>query len=226
MAYDREFIKITWIFNVEGTDEIANTSLNFSDPGFTTLDATAQLADMDMPTDGAALATRMTTLLGSANMRWADYSELVAVRAAAVGTTGLELAAPKLYTLSPTVDGAGANVLPQASIVLSLRSNVFGPGANYGRMYLPHTTWVLDTNTPKAQAADVSAFATQCDTFIEGCNTDMNASVANPVDAMIMTNVTGRPSRRVNQIAVGDVVDTQRRRRNQLVELYQFRLIA
>ena len=226
MASDRQYLKVTWIFNIEGTDEIANTSLNFSDPGFTTLDAEVVLADLDWTVTGPAMATRMTTLLGSVNIRWADYSELAAVRVAAIGTDGLELAAPKLHTVAPTVDGTAGDVNAQSTIVLSLRSNVFGPGANFGRMYLPHTSFALLTNSPLADPTDVSAFATACDTFIEGCNTDMNVTIAAPVDAMIISGITGRESRRVNQIAVGNVTDTQRRRRNALPETYQFRTVA
>ena len=226
MASDRQYIKVTWIFHIEGTDEIANTSLNFSDPGALTLDAAVTLADLDWPTDGAAVATRMTTLLGSVNIRWADYSELVAVRAAAIGTDGLELAPAKVHTLVTPVDGAASDVNAQATIVMSLRSALFGVGANYGRMYLPHTSFALLTNSPLADPTDVSAFATACDTFVEGCNTDMNVSIAATLDAMIISHITGRASRRVNQIAVGNVTDTQRRRRNALPETYVFRTVA
>jgi len=226
VASDREYLKVTWIFAIEGTDEIANTSLNFSDSDDPGLDAAATLADLDWPTDGAAMAGRMTTLLGSVNIRWADYSELVAVRVAAVGTTGLELAAPLLFTLSPTVDGTASDVNAQTTIVLSLRSNVFGPGANFGRMFLPHTSFGLLTNSPLADSADVSAFATACETFIEGCNTTMNVSVSAILRAMIISQITGRASREVAQIAVGNVVDTQRRRRNALPETYTFRTIT
>jgi len=225
VAADREYMKVTWIFHIEGTDEIANTSLNFSNSTITTMDAVTVLADLDWPTDGAAMAGRMTTLLGSANIRWADYSELVGVRVAAVGTTGLELATPKLYTLSPTVDGTAGDVNAQSTIVLSLRNSAFGPGAKFGRMYLPHTSFALLTNSPLADPSDVSAFATACETFIEGCETSMNASIAEVLNSMIISQITGRPSRAVAQIAVGNVTDTQRRRRNALPETYVFRTI-
>lgn len=226
MTADRQFLRVTWQFHIEGTDEIAVTNLNFSNPGVPGFDAVTVLDDLDWPTDGAAMATRMTTLLGSANMRWADYSELVGVRVAAVSTAGLELAAPKLFVLSPTVDGSHGDVIAQSSIVLSLRSNTFGPGGNFGRMFLPHTSWALGTNSPRADSADVSAFATACETFVEGCNTSMNVSTATEVEAKIMSLITGRESRRVNQIALGDVTDTQRRRRNALPEIYTFRTIT
>ena len=93
-------------------------------------------------------------------------------------------------------------------------------------MFLPHTSFALLTNSPLADPTDVSAFATACDTFIEGCITTMNVSVAEALNAMIISHITGRESRAVAQIAVGNVTDTQRRRRNALPETYQFRTIT
>jgi len=226
VAADREYLKVTWMFHIEGQDEIANTSLNFSNAAVTTMDAAAVLTDLDWPTDGAALATRMTTLLTAGNLRWADYSELVAVRCAAVSTAGLELSAPLLYVLSPTVDGAFGNVNPQSTVVLSLRSNVFGPGANYGRMYLPHCMFGLMAGTPFADPIDTTNFALAADVFVEGCIDDMNFSIAEPLSAMIISQITGRASRAVLQIAIGNANDTQRRRRNQLNETYTYRDIT
>jgi hypothetical protein len=229
MAYDREYLKVNWLYEVLNSDEIASTGCNFSNAASTTFDAEAALAELVPATIGANLFGRMVTLRSNASMQTANYSNLVAVRIAAMSTAGLELAAPVLYVPTPPSLGTNADVIPQASIVLSLRSNVFGPGGNYGRMYLPHCQFAFATGEAVADPGDVSAIATAADTFIEGCNTDLNAQVTPTVSAMIMTNVstpTQRESRRVNQIAIGDVTDTQRRRRNQIPETYTFRTIA
>lgn len=226
MASDRQYLKINWNFSIISTDEVATTGLAFSLLAGTSFDAEAALAEIVTATTGAALATRMQTLLASTSLLWANYSQLVSVRMAAVGTDGLELAAPKIHTVAGTVIGDNVNVLPQSTIVVSLRSMQFGPGANYGRMYLPHTSFNLNTGTPIADSNDVILVATAADTFVEGCQTDLNAALTEVVDAMIISHITGRESRGVASIAVGNVVDTQRRRRNQLNEVYAFRAIT
>lgn len=227
MTADREHLKVTWVFQVGTTDEIAVTGLNYSLQAGTTFSATVALGEIVTATQGAALAARMGTLLGSANMKWGNYSFLTGVRFAAVGTDGLELAPAKFHTVpGSTHTGNDGDVIPQSSIVLSLRSNQFGPGANYGRMFLPHTSWALGIASPRAEAADVSAFANAAETFIEGCEADLNAVVTEILDTMIISQITGRASRGVSAIALGDIVDTQRRRRNRLPEIYTFRTIT
>ena len=100
MAYDRGFLKVTWGFTIVNTEEIAQTSLNFSEVADITFNAPAALAEINMPVVGPLVLARMQTLLSTVNIRWGDYSRLNYVRIAAVLPTGLEFDPAKLYELS------------------------------------------------------------------------------------------------------------------------------
>lgn len=225
MAYDREFLKITFGFTITGTDEQAVTSINFSEVANTSVNAQAALGEINMPVLGPLLLARMSTLLNSASIFWAVYSRLNYVRIAAVSAPGPEFAVVKLFEDTTPDAGNDDGVLPQCSIVLSLRSGFTTGSANYGRMFLPHTMHPLASSTPRAAVANTGAFATAAQTFVSGLNTDLNGQVSAVMDPMIMTQVASASSRRVTQIAIGDINDTQRRRRNQLPEIYTFRTI-
>lgn len=222
MAYDQEFLKITWGFTIASTDEIAQTSLNFTDPQQPAFDAAAALADLDFSVVGPLLLARMATLLSTASVRWADYSRLNYVRAVAVGVPGLELGPALIFEDSTPAAGSQGLVPPQSSIVLSTRSGLETGAANFGRMYLPHTMPPLVANTPFVGSGDTAAIATAAATFVNGVATDLSASVTQIVEATIMTQVAGQQSKVIASVAIGNVIDTQRRRRNQLTETYAF----
>lgn len=225
MAYDMEFLKVSWLFRIASTDEIAVTSLNFADP-LEPSGIASVLNDYDIEVLGAALLGRMAILLGGAPINWATYSQLVGVRVAGVLTTGTEVDPAKQFDdLSPATGGS-INVIPQASVVLSTRSGESSGTANFGRMYLPHCQWPLSTGSPRGNPSFISTVADAAETFVEGCNADMMTSLLADPRARIMTQAGAGVSKRVTQIAMGDITDTQRRRRNQLPEIYAFRSIS
>jgi len=225
VPYDRGFLKVTWGFSIVNSDEIALTSLNFSDPADPTFNAPAALAEINMPVVGPLVLARMATLMATASIKWAQYSRLNYVRIAAVEPTGLEFDPAKLFEDTTPAAGTAGDVPAQASIVLSTRSGTTTGGANFGRMYLPHSAWAQLASSPFGDTADVSAFATAAQTFVSGVTSDLDAVVTQSVLPTIMTQIVGGTSKRINQIALGNVTDTQRRRRNQLPETYAFRTI-
>ena len=222
MAYDRAFLRITWLFTIINTDEIAMTSLNFSEVADPSFNAPAALAEINMPVVGPLLGARMATLLESTAVFWADYSRLVAVRIAAVTAAGPEFDPAKTWEDGTPAAGNNTQIIPQASVVMSLRSGSSTGSANYGRMYLPHTEVLLADVQPRAAPATTAAFVTAAQSFIAGVQADLDAAITPRVDPMIMTQVVGGTSKRITQVAIGDIVDTQRRRRNQLPENYAF----
>lgn len=226
MAYDQEFLKVSWGFSIVNTEEIAVTSLNFTDIGDPTFDAQAAMGALAPAVIGPLLVARMGTLLTSTGFRWADYSRLNYVRIAGVQLSGLEYDPALIFEDTTPQAGTVISVLPQSSIVFSTRSGLGTGSANFGRMYLPHTQFALTAGTPFADPVNVGSAATSFQVFVNGVEADLNASlVVNPVQASIMTQVIGGFSKEIAQIAVGNVTDTQRRRRNQLTETYVFRTI-
>lgn len=222
MPYDREFLKVTFGFSIFGTEEIALTGFSVTDPASLTFDAAAALAEIDISVLGPQLEVEMFTLLNSANMKWADYSRINYVRIAAVDTTGLEIGDPKIHDDLTPGAGNNAEVLPQSSIVASLRSGVKTGTANYGKMYLPHTVMFLTANTPHASPTELAAFLGEFQVFVNDCNTHFDAQVTQSVFISNLSKIGTGTTKKVAEVALGDVNDTQRRRRNKLPELYQF----
>ena len=221
MAYDSQFLRFTWNFSIIGTEEIAQTSLNMKPPGVWTA-ALAALNEIkaDAPLQ-ALLLTRMATLMGNVQLQWADYSRLNSIRVGAVDTTGLELDSPMIFEDNTPPEGTVVGtILPQASVVASLRSGLVTGSGNFGRMYLPHTALSMLADSPHASSTTTATVAEAFRVFLNAVRDDVNEVIAATVFPFIMTQVAGQSSKLVQEIRVGDVTDTQRRRRNQLQEVY------
>ena len=226
MAYDRSHLEVSWIFRIDGTDEVAMTGLSVTGaPGF---DAVAALLQYDEVVDGQALGQAMTTFLSANPIAWADYSFLTDVKVAAVDVTGHYINTagnPKIWSADTTFHGTDTQIVPQCSIVLSLRSPTTLGRANYGRMYLPHTLLPLGAGNPSALATTAEEAATKAATFINEVNEIFDTG-DDPGVVQIMSSVAPGLSKAVTRVAVGDVNDTQRRRRNRLPENYSFEAVA
>lgn len=223
MPYDQEFLKVTWGFSIVNTPEEAQTGLNFSSPSTPNYDASLALSSIDIATLGPLLIARMTTLINGAGVHFADYGRLNTVRIAGVLLSGAEIDPAKIYEDTTPAFGGNTGIPPQVSIVCSTRSGLTSGAANFGRMYLPYTEPVIEPGTPFVAAATIATIATAFAVFVNGCNADIQANDGTQTsEATIMTQVTGGVSKKIAQVAVGNVIDTQRRRRNQLAETYSF----
>lgn len=130
---------------------------------------------------------------------------------------GFATAAPA----APVVGTGSALLPPQSAIVVSLISDT--PGARgRGRLYFPGfgsqlaTTFRLNSPTP-------SDFVTDVKTYLSALQTAMLAAIVTPPWVGIQLAVRSRTSRAthtVTSLRVGDVLDTQRRRRDRLPETY------
>jgi len=123
---------------------------------------------------------------------------------------------------TPLIGTSTATKTPQDAIAISLRTST--PGARgRGRFYWPalandlSTAWLLTNPTPAAVAADVKS-------YLNGLRSVINAAYAATADirtvSLAVRSVTDHVSRDVNKIQVGNVLDTQRRRRDALNETY------
>jgi len=125
--------------------------------------------------------------------------------------------------------GTGASTFfpPQVSLVCTLQSALSRGLAAKGRMYLPGVGAPLASTGKISATADVTAIATNLKTFFDAVNT------AGGVAGKIILASKGRPgvagsasNQLMTKLRVGDVYDTQRRRRNGLVETYQSATLA
>jgi hypothetical protein len=226
MAYSGQFLKITWGFTVSNSDEIADTSMHLTTaPGWT--GAQAALEDLTAADlDDLTIAYR-DFMQASQTLAWAGYSNLTSTKVAAIGTNGKYITDPKIdETAIGTIKGTSGGIVPQSTVVLSLRSGFTLGGGNYGRMYLPHCSFAIPNNDPRASAADAAALATAGAGFLNNVSGILNDSIDATVFPAIMSQTTPPTGKGVTQVAVGRVVDTQRRRRNRLSEEYQFHALA
>lgn len=111
---------------------------------------------------------------------------------------------------------------PQDAVVFSLRTGT--PGARgRGRMYWPALSATL-TSSYKLSSPTAAQVAADAKTLLDGIKTPLNAAYAATADVrtvrLSVRSVTDHVCRDVVKIQVGDVLDTQRRRRDALNEAY------
>lgn len=117
---------------------------------------------------------------------------------------------------------SAANKTPQDAVVLSLRTST--PGARgRGRMYWPALNAALDTTFHLATPSPAT-IATDAKTLLKLIGDQLNAELAaNSIVATVELAVRSQTLHECNpvvRIQVGNVLDTQRRRRDSLVEAY------
>lgn len=123
-------------------------------------------------------------------------------------------------TANTDVPGSHAGaVLPlQDSVVVSLRTGTPGPRGR-GRFYLPTLPTAFMGSHGRLDSSVPPTIATAAKAFLEG----LVYSSPSGAGAHTRTIVTGSPwvnYSAITQVKVGDLVDTQRRRRRQLDEAY------
>lgn len=126
-------------------------------------------------------------------------------------------------TLAGAVPGsATATKSPQDALAFSLRSNT--PGARgRGRMYWPALGATL-TNQFVLSTPTTTQAVTDMKTWLLAIGTQMNAYYIGIADArrvaLSVRSVTDHVNRDIVQLQVGSIMDTQRRRRDTLLETY------
>jgi len=226
MAFNAQQISVNWIFGISGTDEVAYTGMSYSFGAGWTGAAAAVNALTD--TDLEALYVAMTALMDTAQLQWADYSNLVGVKVAALDTEGhyLPTASIKQWEAAVVEHGASQQILPQSTVVVSLRTvTTLGKG-NYGRMYLPHTKVGQGAGDASGNLGTVGPIATNAGAFVE----DVTAALRTGTDVDVVPVIMGQTGvgtqKLVTHVMVGTVTDTQRRRRNRLVEVYADQVVT
>jgi hypothetical protein len=220
-------IYITWLFSINNEAEVAQTGVHVTDTLRTLIpfdEAWAEVGDGEL----AALDTAMAKLIDLPALNFADYSMYNGVKAAFLNGQGKYEADPLLRIRATPKNGESIGILPQASIVGTLRAATDLGKATHGRMYLPYTgpnSW--NSNSPRIPPGLMQPIANGFGDFIGDVNaafTTVNSSTGMKLEASILHNAPGGVIgvfNRVASVAVGDVVDTQRRRRAQISEAYR-----
>jgi len=124
---------------------------------------------------------------------------------------------------SASVAGQGGMDLPpQATVVVSLQTSL--RGARYrGRMYLPAIGADMNTDLKWGGTATPTGVAAEFAAFFEFVNT---AALAYSAGSVGVYSAAADVVTQVTSVRVGDVMDTQRRRRDNLLEIYSVEPVA
>lgn len=194
-----------------------------------------ETADADLPTQALADDIRTAWATAVPNLAQSSLWETTYVKLSSMGIDGRSSAADTVFSNMPAnTKGTSANWFPpQLAVVATLQSTlVRGVGAK-GRMYLPGVSFGIDA-TGHFSTANAQALANTVATFLNACNN----SAATPNVVMLAShgslNKDGTPkiggrapiNKAVRSVKVGNVYDTQRRRRNQLAEVYSSTALA
>ena len=190
--------------------------------------------DVGDPTQASADAflTHWLTFWNAASSKIAPDYTTVGVRVSKLDKeTGHVLPNFNFYKYPTTPDGGGgplAYTAPQLSLVASFQARPdAGLGAK-GRMFLPGVMAPI-SNNGKISNVDRDAIATNLQTMFTALNADaaIPGALINASRGRNLGLLDDMPvNRYVQDILVGNVYDTQRRRRNQLQEDYVSREIT
>jgi hypothetical protein len=147
------------------------------------------------------------------------------------GATDLD--AIDYYTYPSAIAGGGSAIFPaQITLAVTMTSQIQRGLASKGRMYLPSTTFGVDSATGKLTSGTMTAIGNTMKTFFDSINTLTSdylilASHGHGVKTGgVITSYTGALNAEVTGCRIGDVYDTQRRRRDDLIETYTARTLA
>lgn len=152
-------------------------------------------------------------------------------------TEATDLQSVDFYTVSPLMDGGGTSgALPaQISLAMTLTSELQRGTGSKGRMYLPGINLAVQGTTGKLLSSVTDTLRTGLKTMFDGINADADipdrvilVSRGNKLVTVPGGDITyiNPVNKNVTGLRVGDVYDTQRRRRNGLTEAYSTAVLA
>lgn len=220
MAFPDNHVRITYLHQIFGTEEVAETAVNIHTGGGTSAVDFVDVCRADA-TKQSGMNSQYTTFLGAnANsIGFAAYGRVVGNKVAAIGTDGKYLSDPSVWVNGSPYGGGKSGVPAQCSVVLSLRTGSNFGLANKGRLYIPYTMPNLSGSTALMSTTIAQQIADAADAWFTQLNTTVDLIVSGARLAIYSSKGAGDwnlPS----SVRVGTVIDTQRRRRNRLGETY------
>lgn len=172
----------------------------------------------DLVTWGTNINTWLAASLGS-SLKTALGGESTLTETEVQYLQGPTLISSAHVPLDPVIPGSlsSSKNPPQLALVVSLRSVLAGP-SHRGRSYWPWCSTPVGTNG-KLSSATVSTFLSQYGLLMHGIESSAPAGTSS-VHVMIYSPKLDVLTE-ISSIQAGDVVDTQRRRRNDFNELRQ-----
>lgn len=224
--YDRKHLRITWGGKLPGNEDWSCSINMAAVDGLATITGNNNFIDA-MDTSGAFLdsvATAVSDYHTRATTHIAASGKLTYVKVAKIEVDGRY---PADYNASEHVfssigGGGGNEAIPnQIALAVSLTTDVTRGPAHRGRFYLPvPAAFAVPTDglISASVATDVTASTR---TFLEALSDFPGIDTPVSPEVVVMSRKSGAPrTREVTGVAVGRVLDTQRRRRRSLPETY------
>lgn len=217
MTYARNYIKLTFGGTLAGGGDIWSCGFSLG----TDTDATIESITEDLPSVGGIIGTLIQSWFSNSGNHVPSDVKLVSVKAAAINTDGKQTT-PAWEAEFLASGGTNFPYLPQGATVRTLVSSKFKDPGKYNRFYLP----VAIDNTFETWKIS-NGVATSMATLTAQLIDDINTSLAeagpfnNTYEVCVVSNKGTGYQYPVASVRVGNIVDTQRRRRNALTETYQ-----
>jgi hypothetical protein len=170
----------------------------------------------DQQTLANSLAAATTSFFGSSSLMISQYVRMLGIKAALIDFDGTYVSdgPPGMYLYPTPIVGPGSTYVPvpQATIAVTLLTEVSRGRASKGRFYLPPAVRSLGIDGRLA-IADADAIETSARTWLGAING--TAQVSN---VAVMSKLGDGTTHDVTAVGVGRVVDTMRSRRRSLLE--------
>lgn len=215
MAYPYSFIKMTFGGDLVGTDEIWSCGLHIGKENENTTQSDLESMSL-FTTSGINLV--LEDFYKSQDSGTPSKMRLQWIKLAAIGTNGKYMGTPVEYFYPSAVSGGSTlPFIPSTASAVTLVSDKFKDPGKYNRFYLPVCA-PAGNNAFKERKDQTDAKALQVKGLIEGINIVLMSEFAG-----LRIRVVSQRSgiyRDIERVRVGDIIDTQRRRRNALRETY------
>jgi hypothetical protein len=186
-----------------------------------------------------AIATRWSTFFTQFNNSFSNKYKTTVVKVALIRADGTtDTGHISYYTYPTPLQGGGSTqaLPPQITLAATMTSQIQRGLAAKGRMYLPGLNAGINGDNGRIDGGFIGTLATAFKGFLDGVNTDQTGGVkvmlaskghlVKPWTPGTPKTYTGGVSALVTGCRIGDVYDTQRRRRDGLAETYTARVLA
>ena len=223
MPFNQESLYLTWGGQIgtagAGTD-VWQCGLKIvgPTPGVLPSPNEANLADWYEDTVTPVHTSSATSISQAAVLKWA--------KAARIGTDGKYVSEPVVHEGAPQQGYAGSTIAsPQDAMAITLWSGLTLGKANYGRFYLPYSALPVALANAQIDSGSVAGLLAEAKTFLDETNVWADSFVGD-ARVVIMSSVGAGTTKVATTVRVGNVRDTQRRRRNGIPEAYQSAVLA
>lgn len=227
MAYSRPFIKLTFGGQLAGANDewVCGINLAFDSivpniPGNTFLTAFEEYVE----NKGPSLPDLFKAYIGETDMSVPMGASLQWVKLAPIGTDGQYMADAKEFDVLEATGAYKGWYAPQNACVITMTSDKRkDPGRNQ-RFYLPYSMYSASGYSVEKTQRKSELTATLLNNLKYNTSVIPGASVIQPAAVTTSDKVSG-DYLPITAVRVGNVVDTQRRRRNKLQENYSVTLL-